>query len=103
MGFFKLQLNDVSTKMLNFWKKEFDESIDKHFDFLSKNLENQNNYSLKFSEILENMDVFASNNEENNNENDEQENEEDNKQGDSQTSLDAGFDLSDQQMEEQLE
>jgi len=118
--FFKLELNDVSTKMLTFWKKEFDESIDKHFDFLSKNLEDQNNYSLKFSEILENMDVFASNNEENNEENDEQENEQDNKsendndsqsdekeeeskQDDSQTSLDAGFDLSDQQMEEQLE
>ena len=118
--FFKLELNDVSTKMLDFWKKEFDESIDKHFDFLSKNLEDQNNYSLKFSEILENMDVFASNNEENNEENDEQQNEQDNKsendndgqsddkeeenkQDDSQTSLDAGFDLSDQQMEEQLE
>ncbi|MDC0608807.1 cobalamin biosynthesis protein CobT [Candidatus Pelagibacter ubique] len=118
--FFKLELNDVSTKMLDFWKKEFDESIDKHFDFLSKNLEDQNNYSLKFSEILENMDVFASNNEENNEENDEQENEQDNKsendndgqsddkeeennQDDSQTSLDAGFDLSDQQMKEQLE
>ena len=118
--FFKLELNDVSTKMLDFWKKEFDESIDKHFDFLSKNLEDQNNYSLKFSEILENMDVFASNNEENNEENDEQENEQDNKsendndgqsddkeeenkQDDSQTSLDAGFDLSDQQMDEQLE
>ena len=41
--FFKLELNDVSTKMLNFWKKEFDEYIDKHFDFLSKNLEDQNN------------------------------------------------------------
>ena len=118
--FFKLELNDVSTKMLDFWKKEFDESIDKHFDFLSKNLEDQNNYSLKFSEILENMDVFASNNEDNNEENDEQENEQDNKsendndgqsddkeeenkQDDSQTSLDAGFDLSDQQMDEQLE
>ncbi|MDB0045804.1 cobalamin biosynthesis protein CobT [Candidatus Pelagibacter sp.] len=118
--FLKLKLNDVSEKMLGFWKKEFDESIDKHFDFLSKNLEDQNNYSLKFSEILENMDVFASNNEENNEENDEQENEQDNKsendndgqsddkeeenkQGDSQTSLDVGFDLSDQQMEDQLE
>ena len=118
--FFKLKLNDVSEKMLGFWKKEFDESIDKHFDFLNKNLEDQNNYNLKFSEILENMDVFASNNEENKEENDEQENEQDNKsennndsqsddkeeenkQDDSQTSLNAGFDLSDQQMEEQLE
>ena len=118
--FFKLKLNDVSEKMLDFWKKEFDESIDKHFDFLSKNLEDQNNYSLKFSEILENMNVFASNNDENNEKNNEQENKQDNKsennndsqsddkeeeekQGDSQTSLDAGFDLNDQHMEEQLE
>ena len=51
--FFKLKLNDVSEKMLGFWKKEFDESNDKHFDFLNKNLEDQNNYSLKFSEILQ--------------------------------------------------
>ncbi|MDA9085022.1 cobalamin biosynthesis protein CobT [Candidatus Pelagibacter sp.] len=118
--FFKLKLNDESEKMLDFWRKEFDESINKHFDFLSKNLENQNNYSLKFSEILENMDVFTSSNEEDDEENDEQENEQDNKsdnskdsqfddkeeeskQDDSQTSLDAGFDLSDQQMEGQLE
>ena len=41
-------------------------SIDKHLDFLNKNLEDQDNYSLKFSEILENMDVFNSNNDENN-------------------------------------
>ena len=114
--FFKLELNDVSEKMLDFWKKEFDESINKHFDFLSKNLEDQNNYSLKFSEILENMDVFTSNNEENDEQENEQDNksendndsqsddkEEENKQVDSQTSLDASFDLSDQQMEEQLE
>jgi len=118
--FFKLELNDVSTKMLDFWKKDFDESIEKHFDFLKENLEDQNNYSLKFSEILENMDFFASNNEENNEENDKKENKQDNKsendndsqsndgeeeskQDDSQTSLDAGFDLSDQHMDEQLE
>jgi cobaltochelatase CobT len=115
--FFKLELNDICTKILDFWKKDFDESIDGHFDFLKENLEDQNNYSLKFSEILENMNVFASNNEE---KNDEKENEQDNKsendndgqpddgqeknkQDDSQTSLDAGFDLSDQQMDEQLE
>ena len=65
--------------MLNFWEKDFDKSIDKHLDFLSKNLEDQNNYSLKFSEILENMDIFASNNEENNKNEDEQDNEQDNK------------------------
>ncbi|MDC0330556.1 ATP-binding protein [Candidatus Pelagibacter sp.] len=116
----KITVNDLNQKKEKIIVFKFDESIDKHFDFLSENLEDQNNYNLKFSEILENMDVFASNNEENNDENDEQENEQDNKsendkdsqsddkeeeskQDDSQTSLDAGFDLSDQRMEEQLE
>ena len=118
--FFNLKLNSTSSKMLSFWEKDFSSSIDKHIDFLSNNLEDQNNYSLKFSEILESMDVFISNNEENNENEDEKDNdqdnksensddsqsdgrEEENKQDKSQASLDAGFDLSDQQMNEQLE
>ena len=117
--FFNLELNAVSSKILSFWEKDFTTSIDKHLDFLNKNLEDQDNYGLKFSEILQGMDVFNSNNDESNNEDEkdnEQENksenndddqsdgnEEENKQGETQTSLDAGFDLSDQQMGEQLE
>ena len=116
--FLNLELNTTSSQMLSFWEKDFT-SIDKHLDFLNKNLEDQNNYSLKFSEILENMDVFNSNNDENN-EDDEKDNEQENKpennddnksdgkedknkQDESQTSLDAGFDLSDQQIDESLE
>ena len=118
--FFYLSLNTVSTKMLSFWEKDFDSSIERHINFLSKNVEDQNNYSSKFSKILEGMDVFSSDNEENKEENDEKENEQDNKsenndegksdgqegeskQNEAQTILDAGFDLSDQQMDEQLE
>ncbi len=118
--FFNLKLNSISSKMLSFWEKDFASSIDEHMDFLNKNLEDQNNYSLKFSEILENMDVFNSSNEENNENEDEKDNdqdnksedsddsqsdgkEEENKQDETQASLDAGFDLSDQQMNEQLE
>jgi cobaltochelatase CobT len=118
--FFNLKLNSISSKMLSFWEKDFASSIDEHMDFLNKNLEDQNNYSLKFSEILENMDVFNSSNEKNNENQDEKDNdqdnksedsddsqsdgkEEENKQDETQASLDAGFDLSDQQMNEQLE
>ena len=117
--FFNLELNAVSSKMLSFWEKDFNSSIDKHLDFLNKNLEDQDNYGLKFSEILESMDVFNSNNDENNEDeekNNEQENksknnddnqsddkEDENKQDESQATLDAGFDLNDQQMDEQLE
>jgi cobaltochelatase CobT len=118
-NFFNIKLNAVSLKMLGFWKKDFTSSIDKHLDFLNENLENQNNYGLKFSEIFENMDVFNSNNDEHKEDDNEKDNEQDNKseknddhqsdgeedknkQDETQTSLDTGFDLSDQQIDEKL-
>ena len=116
--FFNLELNTMSLKMLSFWEKDFNNSIDKHLDFLNKNLEDQDKYGLKFSEILENMDVFNSDiddNDEDNEKDNEQENksennddnqsdgkEDKNKQDENQTSQDVGFDLSDQQIDEQL-
>ena len=118
--FFNLELNAVSSKMLSFWERDFASSIDKHIDFLNNNLENQNNYSLKFSEILKNMDVFNSNNEENKENDNKKDNEEDNKKegnddnqsddkeeenklDEAQTALDAGLNLSDQKIDDQLE
>ena len=118
--FFNLELNTISSKMLSFWEKDFSSSIDEHLGFLNKNLEDQDIYSLKFSEIFRNMDIFKSNNDENNKDGEEKdkkqedksENSDDNqsdgkedknKQDDAQKSLDTGFDLSDQQMDEQLE
>ena len=38
--FFNIKLNSLTTKMLNFWEKDFDFSINDHIDFLNKNLEN---------------------------------------------------------------
>ena len=117
--FLNLRLGAESSKILSFWEKDFNSSIGKHMQFLSENVENQNNYSSKFSEILENMDVFNSDNEQNKKENDKQENEQDNKsennnddqsdendenkKNETQNRLDAGFDLSDQQMSEPLQ
>ena len=43
---------------MSFWEQDFDKSVKKHFDFLKNNLENQNIYSSKFSEILQEMDIF---------------------------------------------
>jgi len=113
--FFNIKLNSLTTKMLDFWEKDFNSSINKHINFLSKNLEDQNNYSLKFSEILEEMDIFNSENDENENENKETEeknkSDDDNqsdeeqerkKQDESQTGLDAGNDIDEYQMDEQL-
>ena len=118
--FFNLKLNSVSSKMLSFWEKDFTSSIDRHLDFLNENLEDQDSYGLKFSEILESMDIFNSNNDENNKDDDEEDNKQEDKsdnnddsqsdgnedkknQDETQTSLDAGFDLSDQQKDEHQE
>ena len=105
--------------MLNFWEKDFNISIDQHIDFLNKNIENQDNYSSKFSEILQSMDIFNSENDEEKNKEeqnkDEQSNrpdnddknqsegeEEKNKQDETQTSLDSGYDIDEYQIDEQL-
>ena len=50
--FHNIQLNSLTSKMLSFWQKDFENSIDKHLDFLKDNLENQRIYSSKFSEIF---------------------------------------------------
>ena len=115
-----IELSTVSSKMLGFWEKDFNCSIEKHMDYLNQNLENQNKYNSKFSEIFESMDVFNSNDKNNTEENDEKESdqtnksennddnpsdekEEQNNQNETETSLDAGFDLDNQQMDEQLQ
>ena len=118
--FFNLKLNAESSKMLSFWEKDLTSSIDEHLDFLNENLEDQDKYGLKFSKILENMDIFSSNSDENKKDDEEKNKEQENKtennddnqsegkenkdkQDETQASLDAGFDLSDHQINEQLE
>ena len=56
--FHNIKLNSLTANMLNFWEKDFDQAIDEHFDFLKDNLEYQQKYSSKFSEILQEMDIF---------------------------------------------
>ena len=117
--FMNINLNPLSSKILSFWEKDFNLSIDKHIDFLKKNLENQKNYSSKFTEIFQNMDIF--NSEDNENKNDDknketdQENksdskdesqsdqEEEKKQDETQTGIDAAYDLSEHQLDENMD
>ena len=58
--FMNIDLNALSKKKLSFWEKEFDLTIKKHIHFLSKNIEDQDKYNEKFSEILKNMKIFDS-------------------------------------------
>ncbi len=117
-NFHNVELNSLSNKKLSFWEKDFNGSIKKHIDFLKSNLENQNNYSSKFSEILQEMDIFQTeeneespeenqDKEQNNPSNDDQEaKNEDQKdqkqQEEAQASLDADYDIDEYKLDDQL-
>ena len=115
-NFLNIKLNTLSTKILSFWKKDFDSSLSNHIKFLYKNIENQEIYNSKFSEILEKMDIFDAqneneenesqkneNNENYNNEQDQSEEEQEkNKQDENQDRIDAYNDLNEYSMNEQL-
>ena len=76
--FLKVQIQPEAQKILSFWERELRDTFDKHITYLNKNLENQEIYNSKFSEILENMEIFD------NEENDEKkETQEDNNQDNS--------------------
>ena len=116
--FYDIKLNSLSSKILNFWEEEFYKSISKHINFLKNNFENQNKYSSKFSEILQDMDIFQTedneenkednqNNNQDNSSNDNQddntENEKDqNKEEETETSLDSDYDIDEYKLDEQL-
>jgi len=116
--FHKIELNSLTNKMLNFWEKDFDNSIEKHIKFLQENSENQNKYSSKFAEIFQEMDIIQNEddqetNEENNDNSpddpsneDKDSNNEDNKDqqkdDENQASLESDYDIDEYKLDEQL-
>ncbi len=116
-NFYNIELSLTCSKMLNFWEEEFDQSIKKHIKFLKDNFEDQNTYGSKFSKILQEMDIFQTeDNEEtkeenqesdqNNQSNEDQEGNEDqkdqNQDDENQASLDSDYSIDDYKLDEQL-
>ena len=117
-NFHKIKLNSLTTKMLNFWEKDFEEAIEKHKNFLLKNIEDQNVYSSKFSEILEEMDIFQNEDEDERKEenqdqgqdnpsnedenNDKEDNKDEKDENVSEASLDADYSIDEFNFDEQL-
>ena len=117
-NFHNIKLDAFTSKMLSFWEKDFDKSIFKHIEFLKKNVENQDIYSSRFSQILQDMDIFQLENDENINEenqdnddesssNENQENDSDDKkdrdkENESDASLDADYNIDEYKLDEQL-
>ncbi len=116
--FHGIKLNSLSSKMLNFWEKDFDQVVEKHIKFLKENLEFQDKYSSKFSEILQEMDIFQNEeNEETKEENqddgqnnpsreDQENNDEDkkdqNKEEETEAGMDTDYDIDEYKLDEQL-
>ncbi len=73
-NFLKIKLNPLSEKILGFWEKDFKSSFEDHLSYLNKNIENQNEYNSKLSKILEQMEIFDSENNDENQDNNENEN-----------------------------
>ncbi len=117
-NFHNIKLNSLTTKMLNFWEKDFDKSIFEHMEFFEKNLEDQDIYSSKFSKILQEMDIFHTdqneekkdenqedNQESQTNENDESEDEnkkDPDKQDQKDSILDTDYNIDEYKLEEEL-
>ena len=116
--FHNIQLNSLTNKMLNFWEKDFNQVIRKHLTFLKENLEFQDKYSSKFSEILQEMEIFQTeeneqtkeenqedgqNNPSNEDQNsDSEDNKDQNKDQETQASLDSDYDIDEYKLDEQL-
>ena len=117
-NFYDIKLNSLSSDMLSFWEKDFNQAIEKHIQFLKDNLENQNIYSSKFSEILQDMEILQNeDNDEtkeenkddgqNNPSNDDQNSSDDdakdqNKKEETEASLDSDYDIDEYKLDEQL-
>ena len=114
-NFLNIKLNTVSSKILGFWEKEFNSTLNNHLKFLNDNVENQEVYNSKFSKILEEMGIFdsedddkkqenqdnAENNEDNNNQNQSEGEQEKSKEED-KSGIDGDYDFDDYSMDEQL-
>ena len=117
-NFFDIKLIPLSEKILSFWENDFKTSLDKHLNYLNKNLENQEIYNSKFSQLLQEMEIFKSENydeeenqknedEQDNNlnrdsENENQDDQEKDQQEQDQNGIDADYDLDEYRMDEQL-
>ncbi len=108
--FFRFQLNKNSLKFLGYWKEDFEKTFNIHLNYLKKNIENQDNFNSKFSQLLEKLDIFEntqdqqnSNNQENqdlgnddstNNEDNDEKSEDFEEKSDDQLSTETDYDVS---------
>ena len=117
-NFKNIELNSISSKMLGFWEKDFNQSISKHINFLKDSFEDQDIYGSKFSKILQEMDIFQTEDNEESKEHDQNEDQnnpsnddensnsedqiDENKKQETEASLDSDYDIDEYKLDEQL-
>ncbi len=117
-NFHNIKLNSLANNMLSFWEIDFEKAINKHIKYLKDNLEFQNKYSSKFSEILQEMEIFNSEDSEKNTEDnkdqeqnnpssddqnsDNEDQKDQNKKEDTEASLETDYDINEYKLEDQL-
>jgi len=112
-NFLNIKLNTISSKILGFWEKEFNSSLNNHLKFLQHNINNQQLYNSKFANLFEEMGIFDSENEkqenqeneenlENNNQNQQEGEQEKNEQEENQNGLEGDYDFDNYSINEQL-
>ena len=117
-NFHNIKLNSLTSKMLSFWEKDFDQSINKHIKFLKDNFEDQNIYNSRFSKILQDIEIFQTEDtqetkEENqeegqedqsndNQESDHKDQKDENKNQETESSLDSDYEIDEYKLDEQL-
>ncbi len=116
--FHGIKLDSLSSKILKFWEKDFDNCINDHLNFLKDNLEDQQKYSRRFSKILQEMEIFQTNDEEeikNENKDDKQNdhsrqdqdsndnnNKDQNQDSKTDPSIDTDYDINEYRLDEEL-
>ena len=116
--FHNIELNSLAIRMLSFWENDFDHSINKHLNFLKQNLEDQKIYCSKFSKILQEMEIFQTeenhetkeenqeNGQENPSDNNEESSSEDQKDQkeneETESSLNSDYEIDEYKLDEQL-
>ena len=99
--FFKFNLNKASLKVLNYWRKDFDKYLIDHLSYLEQNIEHQDIYNLRFSQLLEKMDIFENTQDHHNSENQDSQNQANNESKDKNEN-DENSDSPDKKSEDQL-
>ena len=116
--FHNIKLNSLNKNILSFWEQDFDKAIDKHLKYLKENLEFQNKYSLKFSQILQEMEILQSEDQQENQQenqddsqnnpseesqdNEQQENNDQKKEEETEASLESDYSIDEFKLDEQL-